>query len=581
MQSRVSYREIHSGWAHHKAMIQKTGAKTLIEFGAGRTLAQNLFLSQFVEKQVVVDISAMLDVNMVNQAIDGLVELGAEIDGRHISSLKHLEDIYNIEYRAPFDIRSTDFGDGSFDICVSTNVLEHIPADDIEAILRELHRILKEGGHVSAMIDYSDHYAHSDPSIGRLNYLQYAPSSWKKYNPSNHYQNRLRHEHYGSIFKKNGFTAIAENPTNYAVPAGVQPVDELLTGSETDFATTGYWLLRKEPRFGVTASSPPRTRRAARPGHSSAAPSGCLAPSLSLSGNSVIRTLTNILQIWRNLEAHPPNSTFASAAYHWISWQIRSRLTRDVTLDWIENLELTGRNGMISIAMQAYNGLHELRDMCFAAHVLCPEDLFFDVGANIGVYSLLIGRASGAHVVAFEPAPDALAYLERNIAQNALSDRITILRSAVSRVPGFVNFSTDADVMNRIIISGSGVIVPAVTLDDVSAKYGVPQLIKIDVEGFEPDVIEGGSRTIHDPALLALILEINDNAEEGRTDELLQNLHGAGFEEAGYDPCARELIAPSGEAALDNRLLIRAEARHKVVARARNGPVLSVRGRTF
>ena len=59
---------------------------------------------------------------------------------------------------------------------------------------------LKKNGMISAIIDYSDHYAHTDPAIGLLNFLNYSSDDWKKYNHESHYQNRLRHYEYIDIF---------------------------------------------------------------------------------------------------------------------------------------------------------------------------------------------------------------------------------------------------------------------------------------------------------------------------------------------------------------------------------------------
>jgi len=292
-------------------------------------------------------------------------------------------------------------------------------------------------------------------------------------------------------------------------------------------------------------------------------------------------SLSRIPQIWRNLAAHPLNGSFWTAGLRWTLWQARARVSKDVTLAWIDGLKLSGRHGMISISMQAYNGLHEWRDMCFAVHLLNKEDLFFDVGANIGVYSMLLSHVAGAKGVAFEPVPQAADYLARNIAQNHLTARVHIERAAVSAQSGTVSMSTDADVMNKIVAQGAGITVPAVTVDDMAAAHGVPQVIKIDVEGFEPDVIAGATHTLQDPKLLALILEINDNAQKSGTAGLLDQVQAAGFEETGYDPTTRALIAPTGDAALDNRLFIRTSARAAIAQRLEAGHKIHVRGKTF
>ena len=85
---------------------------------------------------------------------------------------------------------------------MTTSVLEHIPPEQIARILREAHRILPPGGAImSHVIDYSDHYAHSDARITPYHYLSFEEPTWRRFNPGIHYQNRLRHVDYRPLFE--------------------------------------------------------------------------------------------------------------------------------------------------------------------------------------------------------------------------------------------------------------------------------------------------------------------------------------------------------------------------------------------
>ena len=66
----------------------------------------------------------------------------------------------------------------------------------------ELYKKLKDKGIVSLIIDYSDHYAHTDNNISLLNFLKFSNHQWKRYNHKIHFQNRLRHYEYIDIFEK-------------------------------------------------------------------------------------------------------------------------------------------------------------------------------------------------------------------------------------------------------------------------------------------------------------------------------------------------------------------------------------------
>ena len=64
---------------------------------------------------------------------------------------------------------------------------------------------------MSITIDYDDHYAFFDKRISVYNFLQYSDKAWHPYNPSAHYQNRLRHADYISLFLRAGFEVLEEN----------------------------------------------------------------------------------------------------------------------------------------------------------------------------------------------------------------------------------------------------------------------------------------------------------------------------------------------------------------------------------
>lgn len=109
------------------------------------------------------------------------------------------------EYRAPFDVRDTDYAKDSIDIVFSRSVLEHIPLQGLEPIMTEMHRILKPDGAMVHTIDLSDHWEHSDKSISRINFLKFPAWWWRVINSPIAYQNRIRFPEYVELIKKSGF----------------------------------------------------------------------------------------------------------------------------------------------------------------------------------------------------------------------------------------------------------------------------------------------------------------------------------------------------------------------------------------
>jgi SAM-dependent methyltransferase len=193
----------------------------LYEFGAGWDLIGPVTLAMSgIGRQIVVDIRANLRLELVN---DTLRRLPALLDGRlrsvaPISTIDELETRLGIRYVAPCDARDTGMPASSVDMISSTYTLEHIPASDIAAILRESARLLRPGGLVSCAIDMKDHYSYFDDRLSPYHFLSVPDRAWRFVNSDLHYQNRLRLPDYHRLFAAAGLTTIAEDvkqPTDF------------------------------------------------------------------------------------------------------------------------------------------------------------------------------------------------------------------------------------------------------------------------------------------------------------------------------------------------------------------------------
>lgn len=242
-----SFQQVSPNWRFHEVNIQswrKLSITRVFEFGAGRSLAQNLFLSRTVSEQYLVDLNPMLNMGLCESARNRLVELGEIRAGDSLAVIEDLKS-YGISYEAPCNAADTNEPASSFTGFVSTNTFEHLPKKDIPIILKELYRILAPGGLLSIIIDYSDHYSSTDRTISDLNFLRFEEDVWSRFNHSSHYQNRLRHYDYLTMFQNAGFGLIAsdlelsENP----VPAKIEKKFEHAPDSWR--AVKGFWVLEK------------------------------------------------------------------------------------------------------------------------------------------------------------------------------------------------------------------------------------------------------------------------------------------------------------------------------------------------
>ena len=195
-------------WKLHSENIKKHQIKTVLEIGAGKSLEQNIFFSYFFNnslEQTVIDIKKMIDFDLVNEASKQISELLNVQKLKSVSSYDDLFNFYNIKYISPCITQNLIEEKKVFDLCVSTNTLEHLSIKDLRTLFKNLGIILKKSGYISAIIDYSDHYSHTDKNISELNFLKYSEKQWQNYNNTYLYQNRLRHDDYVKLLNEYKF----------------------------------------------------------------------------------------------------------------------------------------------------------------------------------------------------------------------------------------------------------------------------------------------------------------------------------------------------------------------------------------
>jgi SAM-dependent methyltransferase len=246
--SRIELVSGYKSWLVHEHCLSATLKRpNIFEFGAGKSLSQNIFLSQYCESQTVVDLFPMLDIGLVNDAASTISKQYPSIVYHAMTNISDIERYYRVRYISPFDAATTPFDDDTFDGCVSTDTLEHIPEGAIIAIFKELRRIIRPGGMISAVIDYSDHYSHTDTHIGPLNYLQYSANEFKKHNHMVHYQNRLRHYDYARLFTGLGYLCLRSEAIDIAPPP-TRIAHEFQKSEPSLCALRGVFLLENAKR---------------------------------------------------------------------------------------------------------------------------------------------------------------------------------------------------------------------------------------------------------------------------------------------------------------------------------------------
>jgi FkbM family methyltransferase len=185
---------------------------------------------------------------------------------------------------------------------------------------------------------------------------------------------------------------------------------------------------------------------------------------------------------------------------------------------------------------------------------LRPGARVFDLGASHGVVAMMLADVVGpsGSVIALEADPEDAATLRANRDMNDLP-QLECVHAAVASESGAVAFGRNGSIDDGTHRWGTRR-VPAVSIDDLAARHGAPDVVFIDVEGYELEALRGAARTlaagaewfveVHEPAQLA--------AYGATTAEVLETLAGAGYEvwtqpDAGYGRTPGGEVVPLGE----------------------------------
>lgn len=244
---------------------------------------------------------------------------------------------------------------------------------------------------------------------------------------------------------------------------------------------------------------------------------------------------------------HPLAARRRWAAFsNFVRWQLGARLlAKSVVVPWVDDAKFIVAVGETGLTGNLYGGLMEYEDMLFLLHALRPGDTFVDVGANVGAYTILASKVVGSASIAFEPLPATVDRLRDQVQINRIETLVDVRNMGVGHERGALHFTNDGDTVNRVSPEGEApntTRVAVSTLDD-ELLGDESYLLKIDVEGFEFNVIQGAARTLSSGNVAAIIIELNESGQAyGHSNqEIHQLLASFGFTAASYDPVGRSL----------------------------------------
>lgn len=222
-------------------------------------------------------------------------------------------------------------------------------------------------------------------------------------------------------------------------------------------------------------------------------------------------------RIWMNMYLGR-EQTFESDGCKWLAC---GRLRGDEP-GW-SSYDVSKLNGMESFAPEGEWGKEVISHFS-------PGKVLVDVGANIGAYAIRAAK-QGMSVYAFEPSPANRAFLRRNFDLNPGVERnITVVEDALGDADATGTLSDDG--LSSRLESADGYTVSIRTLD----SFKLPQidLMKVDVEGYELNVLSGAKETLR-MLRPTILLELHSTLGEQKTKDLFEFVGNLGYSDRSFE----------------------------------------------
>jgi len=172
-------------------------------------------------------------------------------------------------------------------------------------------------------------------------------------------------------------------------------------------------------------------------------------------------------------------------------------------------------------------------------------EVFWDIGANVGAYSLFAAQITKTTVLAFEPSAQTFSLLVKNVELNSLDEIVWPLCLALSNRTAldFLNMpDTYASSVLNVFGESSGAwgsmmdvafrqMVPGFCIDDFVKIFNppLPNHIKIDVDSVEPQILEGARNLLADEKVKSVLVEAMAEPGSSNHDEITMRLESAGL----------------------------------------------------
>ena len=187
---------------------------------------------------------------------------------------------------------------------------------------------------------------------------------------------------------------------------------------------------------------------------------------------------------------------------------------KPIKINWLNNLRYYLSLGDSGIIGNYYFFIDDYEESIFLMHYLREKDLFIDVGSNHGHYTMISSGICFSKSISIEPVKKTFDRLKMNIELNKLRN-VKLYNVGISDSEGELFISNNLGAMNRIINKVSDdncELVNVTTLDKLLILEKNISLIKIDVEGYEMEVLNGASEALAQTTYV--MIELNNNSKK-------------------------------------------------------------------
>ena len=259
---------------------------------------------------------------------------------------------------------------------------------------------------------------------------------------------------------------------------------------------------------------------------------------------TLIKKINYLKSVYKNLKKNPLTTNYAIVCfgkYVYINFLLYF-FNREVSFIFLDTIKIKAKKGD-GIVGNFHSILQEPNESLFLLHYLTEEDVFLDIGANVGHYTLIVASKTEAEVFAIEPVPKTFKSLQVNLSLNKLEDRVKVHNVGLSDKNGVLFFTDDLATTNRVNLNGKGIEVKVKSIDEYFKDEKLT-VIKIDVEGYEWFVLKGAMTTLKKEITNIVIIELNNSAANFGIEEskIIDFLKDSGFKPYEYNIFERKLI---------------------------------------